>query len=142
LPGGQCGAVAVIQRASSDLRCNPHVHAIFLDGLYAQDVDGKGQMFHPASGPSQQDIDQVVKRTSKRILRFLQRRGVITLVTAPGEGTREARGVGRWRCRSRSPRRGRWRSDRCGRRNHGGERSVARPATGRGDGRRPCPFGT
>jgi hypothetical protein len=25
LPGGQCGAVAVIQRASSDLRCNPHV---------------------------------------------------------------------------------------------------------------------
>jgi hypothetical protein len=33
LPGGQCGAVGVIQRASSDLRCNPHVHALFLDGL-------------------------------------------------------------------------------------------------------------
>jgi hypothetical protein len=86
LPGGQCGAVAVIQRASSDLRCNPHVHAIFLDGLYAPDVDWKGQMFHPAPGPSQQDIDQVVKRTSKRILRFLQRRGIITLQTAPGDG--------------------------------------------------------
>jgi hypothetical protein len=43
-------------------------------------------MFHPAPGPSQQDIDQVVKRTSKRILRFLQRRGVITLQTAPGDG--------------------------------------------------------
>jgi len=28
----------------------------------------------------------VVKRTSKRILRFLQRRGVITLQTAPGNG--------------------------------------------------------
>ena len=86
LPGGQCGAVAVIQRASSDLRCNPHVHAIFLDGVYAPDVDGKGHMFHPAPGPSQLDVEQVVQRTSKRILRFLQRRGVISLVTAPGDG--------------------------------------------------------
>jgi hypothetical protein len=43
-------------------------------------------MFHPVPGPSQQDIDQVVKRTSKRILRFLQRRGIITLQTAPGDG--------------------------------------------------------
>jgi hypothetical protein len=42
-------------------------------------------MFHPASGPSQHDIDQVVGRASKRILRFLQRRGVITLQTAPGD---------------------------------------------------------
>jgi Transposase zinc-binding domain/Putative transposase len=33
IPGGKHGAVAVIQRANSDLRCNPHVHAIFLDGL-------------------------------------------------------------------------------------------------------------
>ena len=42
-------------------------------------------MFHPAPGPSQLDVEQVVQRTSKRILRFLQRRGVITLVTAPGD---------------------------------------------------------
>jgi hypothetical protein len=63
-------------------------------------------MFHPAPGPSQQDIDQVVKRTSKRILRFLQRRGVITLHTAPDEGAREARGVGRWRGGPEVPERG------------------------------------
>jgi hypothetical protein len=86
LPMGEGGAVAVIQHANSDLRLNPHVHAIFLDGLYAPDGDGKGQMFHPAPGPSQHDVEQVVQRTSKRILRFLQRRGVITLVTAPGDG--------------------------------------------------------
>jgi hypothetical protein len=86
LPHGEGGAVAVIQRANSDLRLNPHVHAIFLDGLYAPDGDGKGQMFHPAPGPSQHDIEQVVQRTSKRILRFLQRRGVITLVSVPGDG--------------------------------------------------------
>ena len=33
-----------------------------------------------------QDVEQVVERASKRILRFLQRRGVITLVTAPVDG--------------------------------------------------------
>ena len=86
LPAGEGGAVAVIQRANSDLRLNPHVHALFLDGLYAPDGDGRGQMFHPAPGPSQHDVEQVVQRTSKRILRFLQRRGVISLVTAPGDG--------------------------------------------------------
>jgi hypothetical protein len=86
IAGGKHGAVAVIQRANSDLRCNPHVHAIFLDGLYAPDLDGKGFMFHPAPAPTQEDVESIVVRASKRILRFLRRRGVITLVTAPGDG--------------------------------------------------------
>ena len=33
LRAGQGGAVTAIQRASSDLRCNPHFHTLFLDGL-------------------------------------------------------------------------------------------------------------
>ena len=86
LPPGQTGAVTVIQRANSDLRLNPHLHTIFLDGVYSPDGDGKGRMFHPAPAPTQQEVEQVVERASKRILRFLQRRGVITLVTAPGDG--------------------------------------------------------
>ena len=86
IPSGKHGAVAVIQRANSDLRCNPHLHVIFLDGLYAPDRDGKGFMFHPAPAPTQEDVETIVGRASKRILRFLQRRGVITLVAAPGDG--------------------------------------------------------
>jgi hypothetical protein len=43
-------------------------------------------MFHPAPAPTQQEVEAIVGRASKRILRFLQRRGVITLVTAPGVG--------------------------------------------------------
>jgi hypothetical protein len=62
IPGGKHGAVAVIQRANSDLRCNPHIHAIFLDGLYAPDRDGKGFMFHPAPAPTQQDVEAIVER--------------------------------------------------------------------------------
>jgi hypothetical protein len=86
LPAGESGAVTVIQRANSDLRLNPHFHTVFLDGVYAPDGDGRGQMFHPAPAPTQQEIEGVVQRASKRILRFLQRRGVISLLTAPGEG--------------------------------------------------------
>ena len=43
-------------------------------------------MFHPAPAPAQDEIESLVARASKRILRFLQRRKVITLVTAPGDG--------------------------------------------------------
>jgi len=43
-------------------------------------------MFHPAPVPSQEEVEALVEKVSKRILRFLQRRGVITLVTAPGDG--------------------------------------------------------
>ena len=85
LHAGETGAVTVIQRANSDLRLNPHLHTIFLDGVYAPDGDGKGQIFHPAPAPKQDEIEVLVVRASKRMLRFLQRRGVISLVAAPGK---------------------------------------------------------
>ena len=47
------GCGIAIHRTSSDLRYDPHFRCLFLDGLYAPDGDGKGQMFHPA--PTQQD---------------------------------------------------------------------------------------
>jgi hypothetical protein len=33
-PRGQSGAVVAVQSTSSDLKLNPHVHAVFLDGVY------------------------------------------------------------------------------------------------------------
>ena len=86
IPDGECGAVAVIQRANSDLRLSPHYHVPQLDGVYAPGCDGGAPIFHPAPGLTQEDVEAIVERASKRILRFLQRRGVITLVTAPGDG--------------------------------------------------------
>ena len=32
--GAKTGAVTVVQRCSSDLRLNPHLHVVFLDGAY------------------------------------------------------------------------------------------------------------
>ncbi|WP_437741131.1 transposase [Sorangium sp. So ce302] len=31
------GSVTVVQRTSSDLRLNPHLHVLFLDGTYHED---------------------------------------------------------------------------------------------------------
>ena len=59
-------------------------HTLFLDGVYSADRDGKGRIFHPAPAPNQEDIEQLVERTSKRILHFLERRVVITLVVFAG----------------------------------------------------------
>jgi hypothetical protein len=53
--------------------------------MTCHDANGKGRIFFPAPPPSQKDIENLVEKVSKRILRFLQRRGVITLVAAPGE---------------------------------------------------------
>jgi hypothetical protein len=64
----------------------PHFHVLQLDGLYAPGRDGGAPIFHPAPGLTQEDVEAIVERASKRILRFLQRRGAITLVTAPGDG--------------------------------------------------------
>jgi hypothetical protein len=36
-PGAKTGAVTVVQRTSSDLRLNPHLHVVFLDGAYHED---------------------------------------------------------------------------------------------------------
>ena len=38
-PGGQGGAVTVVQRASSDMRLNPHFHVVFLDGVFTEGED-------------------------------------------------------------------------------------------------------
>lgn len=43
-------------------------------------------LFHPAPKPTQADIDFVVTRTRKRILRYLEKRGILTFAAAPGDG--------------------------------------------------------
>jgi hypothetical protein len=86
LGGGVCGAVAVIQRGSSDLRLNPHFHVLFLDGVYRPDGPGNAPLFHPAAAPTQADVEAVVHRARLRIVRYLERRGAIAVVTAPGHG--------------------------------------------------------
>ena len=93
-PAGQTGSVTVIQRASSDLRLNPHFHTLFLDGVYeprplgsnrVDSVPSPPLVFHPTPKPTQADIEFVVERARERILHYLRKRGIITFATAPGD---------------------------------------------------------
>ncbi len=72
---GQSGAVLVLQRTSSDLRLNPHVHAVFLDGVYSD--GGENVTFHPLGRLSTAEVEGVLEDAVARMTRYLQRRGLL-----------------------------------------------------------------
>ena len=72
---GQSGAVSVVQRVNSDLRLNPHLHAILLDGVFA--TDNGSPVFHPLTHLDDSDLADLLQVIRVRLLNFLQRRGVI-----------------------------------------------------------------
>ena len=89
---GVSGCIAVVQRTSSDLRCNPHIHAVFLDGGYVNDTDGE-PVFRPLAHLRGRDVADVLVRARKRIECVLARahddepaddvRPMLTSVTGP-----------------------------------------------------------
>jgi hypothetical protein len=70
---GQSGAVVVVQRTSSDLKCNPHLHEIFLDGVYRCETSD-GVAFHALPRLSTQEVGEVLERAVQRITRYVHRR--------------------------------------------------------------------
>lgn len=91
-PGSKTGSVTVIQRASSDLRLNPHFHTLFLDGVYVSpqqsetsDATPSTPLFQAALKPTQEDIEFVVEWARERILRYLEKRDLIIFPAAPAD---------------------------------------------------------
>ena len=72
----ESGAVVVVQRASSDLKLNPHLHVVFLDGVYVAAADG-GLAFPSLPHLSTTDVADALQVARARILRYLERRAVI-----------------------------------------------------------------
>jgi hypothetical protein len=72
---GQSGAVSVVQRTSSDLRLNPHLHAIVLDGVFV--ADNGSPVFHPLTHLDDSDLADLLQVIRVRLVNFLLRRGVI-----------------------------------------------------------------
>ncbi len=70
---GQSGVVLGVQRTSSDLRLNPHVHAVFLDGVHHEGA----VTFHALPRLETEQVAQVIEDASRRITRYLRRRGLI-----------------------------------------------------------------
>ena len=73
---GKSGAVTVVQRVSSDLRLNPHLHTIALDGVYVEDDHGD-LGFHALPCLTNADVADLLQIASIRILRLLRRKGVV-----------------------------------------------------------------
>jgi len=69
---GQSGAVVVVQRTSSDLKTNPHLHVLFLDGVY-RDL-GDEAVFRELPRLSTREVGEVLERAVKRMTRHVRRR--------------------------------------------------------------------
>lgn len=75
---GQSGAVVAVQRTSSDLKLNPHVHAVFLDGVYREKADDGDELeFCALEHLSTRDVAEVLERTRDRMRKYLRRRGLL-----------------------------------------------------------------
>jgi hypothetical protein len=74
--GGHSGSITVIQRLQSDLRLNPHCHAILLDGVFAPTRNGALD-FHLLPSLSTAELAELLQGVRVRVLGWLCRRGVI-----------------------------------------------------------------
>jgi hypothetical protein len=71
-----------VQRTSSDLRLNPHLHVVFLDGAYPE--DGAALAWDELGHLKTREVGEVLERAVQRIARYLRRRGAIE--TSEGDG--------------------------------------------------------
>ena len=62
----------VIQRFGGSINLNPHLHMLLVDGLY--DVAEETPVFHRIS-PTDEEVRKLVETLSKRILKYLKKRG-------------------------------------------------------------------
>jgi hypothetical protein len=68
--------VTFVQRFGSALNCNPHFHVLMPDGVYVTSADGE-PTFVRAPGLNDDDVRQIVETTANRVVRLLQRRGLL-----------------------------------------------------------------
>jgi hypothetical protein len=86
--GAKTGAVSNTQRTSSDLRLNPHLHVVALDGAYHEE---DGELVWEGLGHLKtSEVGEVLERGVRRMGRYLRRHGLLR----PDEDECEARGEG------------------------------------------------
>jgi hypothetical protein len=72
----QGGLLNVIQRTSGHMRLNPHLHVVALDGVYVAGPDGQ-PVFRALGRLKTDEVADVVQITKARVLRTLERQGVV-----------------------------------------------------------------
>jgi hypothetical protein len=81
---GQSGAVVVVQRASSDLKLNPHLHVLYLDGVY-RELDATTVGFTELPRLSTHEVGEVLERALVRIVKHLRRRYLLPAIESLAE---------------------------------------------------------
>jgi hypothetical protein len=75
--GAKTGAVTAVQRTSSDMRLNPHLHAVVLDGAWYEQCGELRWQGLPHLKTS--EVGTVLESTVIRIERHLRRRGLLRI---------------------------------------------------------------
>ena len=70
--GARAGAVTFVQRFGSALNLNVHFHAVIPDGVWVRDPGGVRFLALPA--PTDEDVQQVLRRIERRVRAFLKPR--------------------------------------------------------------------
>jgi hypothetical protein len=70
------GAVTVVQRLSADLRLNPHLHIVALDGVFVAGPGGT-PVFQPLPELATRDVADLVQVVRARVVRLLIHQGVV-----------------------------------------------------------------
>jgi len=76
-PGAKSGAVTVVQRTSSDLRLNPHLHLVVLDGAWHE--DGGELAWEALSHLRTSEVGEVLERVVRRMESHLRRSGLFRM---------------------------------------------------------------
>jgi hypothetical protein len=76
------GTVTVVQRVSSDLRHNPHLHIVALDGVFAEQHEAP-PCFVQLPQLTSLDVAELLATIRSRLLRLLTRRGVLDTTQVP-----------------------------------------------------------
>ncbi len=66
-----------VQRFGSSINLNPHFHVLFFDGVYVSAADGGTPVFAAAPPLADEDVQEIVETAAQRIVRLLQRRGLL-----------------------------------------------------------------
>ena len=72
---GQTGSITVVQRFGSVLNLNLHIHALVLDGVYAEDPKTGRLRWHRSRRWVTEDVEGLVVRIADRAEAWLARRG-------------------------------------------------------------------
>ena len=70
------GAVTLIQRFGSAANLNIHLHCLVLDGVYRTTTEGL-PIFHTVHAPTATELQALLNRIIKRIMKFLTRKGYL-----------------------------------------------------------------